>query len=191
MLTPAGEATVRVPKLTIHEFLGRLGWPGLAGGLLLLASLGYALAGILPAREDVVRAQQRVARAEAVLARVRSGKEVAPQTARQRGERFYAALPAQADVTQWIERIYGAAAAENLSLAQGEYAQVDVPSTRMARYRIVLPLHGTYGQIRRFIAAAAAAVPGLALEDLSMQRQNVGEAEVEARVQLSLYLVKP
>jgi Tfp pilus assembly protein PilO len=182
---------VKVPKLTLHEFVRHLGWPGFAGTLLLLASLGYTLAGVLPAREDVARAQARAARAETVLARIRSGKDVAPLTAKQRGEIFYAALPAQADVTQYIERIYRAAAAETLSLALGEYAQVDIPATRMARYRIVLPLHGSYGQVRRFIAAAAAAVPGLTLDDLSMQRQSVGDAEVDARVQLSLYLVKP
>jgi Tfp pilus assembly protein PilO len=180
---------VRVPRLTLHEFVMRLGWPGVGGGLLLLASVVYTLAGVLPASEDVVLAQKRVTQAEGALAQIRSGKHAVPQTAQERSESFYAALPSQADVTQWIERIYAAAEAEKLSLAQGEYAQADIASTRMARYRIVLPLHGNYGQIRRFIAAAVAAVPALALEDLSMQRQNVGEAEVEARVQLSLYLV--
>ena len=179
-----------VPRLIVFEFLRGLGWPGLAGALLLLASVGYALAGILPARQDVLRAQGQVARAELVLAGVRSGKVAPPPTAQKRGEIFYAALPAQAEVTKWIERIYGAAATEKLSLAQGEYAEADIPTTRMARYRIVLPLHGSYGQIRRFIAAAGAAVPGLTLEDLSMQRQNVGDTEIEARVQLSLYLAK-
>lgn len=179
-----------VPRLIVLEFLRGLGWPGLAGALLLVASVGYTLAGILPARQTVMAAQERAVRAEAVLARVRNGKDVPPPTAEKRGEAFYAALPAQVDVTKWIERIYGAAAAEKLSLAQGEYAEADVPTTRMARYRIVLPLHGNYGQIRRFIAAAGAAVPGLTLEDLSMQRQNVGDTELEARVQLSLYLVK-
>jgi Tfp pilus assembly protein PilO len=180
-----------VPKLIVVESILRLGKPGLAGALLLLASLAYTLTGVAPARRDLVAAQEQAARVEAVLAGVRSGRDAAPQSAEKRRDAFYSALPAQAEVTEWIERIYSAAEAEKLSLARGEYAQADVADTRLARYRIVLPLRGTYGQIRRFIAAAQADVPGLGLDEISVQRQSVGEGEIEANVQLSLYLAKP
>src|SRR6185369_2796718 len=169
-----------VPKLIVLEALRSLGKPGLAGALLLVASLAYTLAGVLPARRELLAAKEQAARVEAVLASVRSGRASAPQSEEKRRDAFYASLPAQAEVTQWIERIYGAAAAEQLSLARGEYAQADVADTRLARYRIVLPLRATYGQIRRFIAASQAAVPGLALDDISIQRQSVGEGEIEA-----------
>lgn len=178
-------------KLIITEAILGLGKPGLAGALLLAAGLAYTLAGVLPAQRDLVRAQQQASRAETALASVRSGREAAPQTAEKRRDAFYLELPAQTEVTQWIERIYGAAEAEQLSLVHGEYAQADIADTRLNRYRIVLPVRGSYGHIRQFIAATMAAVPGLGLDDISLQRQSVGEAEVEARIQFSLYLVKP
>jgi Tfp pilus assembly protein PilO len=180
-----------VPKLIVLEAVLSLGKPGFAGALLLAVSLAYALSGVQPARRELVAAQEQAARVETVLAGVRSGRDAAPQSAEKRRDTFYGALPAQADVTQWIERIYGAAEAEKLSLARGEYAQADVADTRLARYRIVLPLRGSYGQIRRFIAASQSAVPGLGLDDISIQRQSVGEGEIEANVHLSLYLAKP
>ncbi len=180
-----------VPKLIVVEAVLGLGKPGLAGALLLVAGLAFTLAGVLPARRELLAAQEQAARVEAVLAGVRSGRDAAPQSAEKRRDAFYSALPAQAEVTQWIERIYEAAAAEKLSLARGEYAQADVADTRLTRYRIVLPLRGSYGQIRRFIAASQAAVPGLGLDDISIQRQSVGEGEIEANVHLSLYLAKP
>jgi Tfp pilus assembly protein PilO len=180
-----------VRKLILVEAILRLGKPGLAGAMLLAASLAYTLVAVLPARQDLARAQEQATQAEAMLARVRSGRDAAPQTPEKRRDAFYAALPPQAEVTQWVERIYGAAADEHLSLEHGEYAQAEIADTRLARYRIVLPLRGNYGQIRRFIAASQAAVPGLGLDDISMQRQSVGEADIEARVHLSLYLARP
>jgi Tfp pilus assembly protein PilO len=180
-----------VPKLIVAETILRLGKPGLAGALLVVASLAYTLAGVLPERRELVAARQQAAQVEAVLAGVRSGRDAAPQSAEKRRDAFYSALPAQAEVTQWIERIYAAASAENLSLARGEYAQADVADTRLARYRIVLPLRGSYGQIRRFIAATQSAIPSLGLDDISIQRQSVAEGEIEANVHLSLYLAKP
>ena len=181
---------MRVHKLIAVEILRGLGLAGLAGALLLLATVAYALLAVLPAREDTLVAQQHATRAAALLAQVRSGAITGPQTSEQRAQAFYAALPAQPDVTRWIEQIYSAAAAQKLSLVQGEYSHADVPGTRLARYRIVLPVHGTYAQVRRFVAASVAAVPSLSLDDLSMQRQNVAEPEVDALIHLSMYLVK-
>jgi Tfp pilus assembly protein PilO len=180
-----------VHKLIVIETLRSLGKPGLAGALLLLASLAYALAAVLPAQHELARVQQQATRAEAALAGVRSGRDAPPLTMEKRRDAFYRALPAQGDVTQWIERIYDAAAAEQLSLGRGEYAQTAIADTRLVRYRIVLPIHGGYRQIRRFIATAQTDVPSLSLDDISLQRQSVAEAEIEARIQFSLYLVKP
>jgi Tfp pilus assembly protein PilO len=180
-----------IRKLIVLETVLGLGKPGLAGALLLLASLAYTLAGVLPARRELVRMQRQAAQAELVLAGVRGGQLAAPRSLENERELFYRTLPAQAEVTQWIERIYDAAQAEQLSLEHGEYAQADVADTRLARYRIVLPVRGNYGQIRRFIKAALAAVPGLGLDDISLQRASIGEAEIDAGIHFSLYLARP
>ena len=178
-----------VPRLIVLENIRALGWPGLAGAGLLLATLILALAGTLPADQELQLARQRAAQAASIQARVDSGETVIPQTPEAQQAAFYRDFPAQDEVTRWVERIYDAAAAERLSLARGEYVLTPVKDTRLNRYQISLPVRGDYGQIRRFLAAAQAAVPKLGLDDLDLQRQEIGEAQVDARIRLSLYLV--
>jgi len=179
-----------IPRLIVLETLQRLGQPGLAGALLLLAALAYGLVAVLPAREELTRLQDRVARAEAALARNHDGRGSVSLVGAEPQDAFYQALPSQAEVTQWVERIYERAAAEQLALARGEYVLAPVADTRLVRYQILLPVRGDYLRLQRFIAAALAAVPGLGLESLSLQRQAIGDTQVEALVRFSLYLAK-
>lgn len=182
---------MRVPKLILLEQLHGLGWPGLAGGALVLASVAYGVAVLRPAAQQHQAARQQVAEAEALQARRDSGDAPAPQSPAEERAAFYRQFPAQADATRWIERIYRAAAAEKLALTRGEYVLVPVPDSGLWRYQITLPVRGSYGHIRRFIAATLAGVPNLQLDDLSLQRQNIGDNEVEGRIRLSLFLVRP
>jgi hypothetical protein len=177
------------PRLALVEALLALRWPGALGAALLLAAAGYGAAVPLPQREALVALRAKADALERRAAAVRSGAEAAPQGPAARRAAFFAALPARADLTQHIERIYAAAALEQLSLAHGEYTAADVAGTGLVRLRITLPVKGSYRQVRRFVDAAIAAVPGLALDDLSLQRPHVGETQVEAKVQLSLFLV--
>lgn len=177
-----------VHRLIVLENIRALGWPGLIGGALLLISLAFGLAATLPAGQELEQARQRAAQAASVQARVDSGELVVPRTPEGQQAAFYQDFPSQGEVTRWIERIYDAAAVERLSLAQGQYVLTPVKDTRLNRYQISLPVRGDYGQIRRFITAALAAVPNLALDELSLQRQEIGEAQVDARIRLSLYL---
>jgi hypothetical protein len=181
---------VSVPKLATAEFLVALRWPGALGSVLLLAAAGYGLGMLRPAHEESLAMHARAERAEHLADAVRRGTVKAPQTAAMRRDQFYAALPAQEQVTQHIDRVYAAATGEGLTLLHGEYTGADAPTAGLVRYRIVLPVKGTYGQVRRFITAATTAIPGLVLDDLNLQRQTVAEAQVEARVHLSLFLVR-
>jgi hypothetical protein len=178
-----------VPKLAVAEFVVGLRWPGALGTLLLLGGLGYGLGMLRPAHDESLALHARADRAERLADAVRRGTVAAPQTAASRRAQFYDALPAQQQVTQHIDRVYAAATAEGLTLLHGEYSGADAPTAGLVRYRIVLPVKGSYGQVRRFITAATAAIPGLVLDDLNVQRQTVAEAQVEARVHLSLFLV--
>lgn len=182
---------MRVPKLILLENLHALGWPGLVGGAALVASLAYGMTVVLPSsRLQQETFQQRV-HAEALQARRESGEDLGPQTPEEQRAAFYRQFPAQADATRWIERIYRAAAAEKLSLTRGEYVLVPVADSGLSRYQISLPVRGSYGHIRRFIATTLATVPNLNLDDLSLQRQDIGDSQVEGRIRLSLYLVRP
>ncbi len=175
-------------KLLATEFLLSLGRPGLVGSLLLLAGLGYGLGVLLPEHQSINALEERAERAERRAAMMRMGSDGKPEVALSPAETLYASLPRHDELAPQVERIYAAAAAEHLALLQGEYARTEVQGTRLVRYRITLPVRGTYAQVRRFVAAATVAVPGLAIDDLNLQRKAVADAQLEARVQFSLFL---
>jgi Tfp pilus assembly protein PilO len=64
-------------------------------------------------------------------------------------------LPGQPQASELIERLYHLASAERISLARGEYALGIDPKTQLARYQIVLPVRGSYPQIRGFLKACS------------------------------------
>lgn len=181
---------MRIPRLAITEMLQAMRWPGALGAVLLVAAAGWGAAVLRPAQEDLQALQAKVERLERRAAAVRSGSEAAPLGPAARRARFFAALPPHADLTRQVERIYAAAAGEQLALLRGEYTGAEVPNAGLVRYRLVLPVKGSYGQVQRFVATASTAVPGLVLDDLQLQRQNVADAQLDARVHLSLFLVK-
>lgn len=101
---------------------------------------------------------------------------------------FYATFPLQADATESLSRVYAAAEEKNLQLVRGEYALAKDRQTGLMLYRLTLPVRGSYTQIREFVAAALKAVPTLALDDLSFERPKISDAQVQARIRLTLYL---
>jgi len=181
---------VQFPRLATAEFLQGLRWPGALGALLLVASAGWFAGVQLPAQSDLDEAEWKLARSERLAEAVRSGKQAPPTSAAQRRQQFYAALPAHDELGREIERIYAAAAAEQLSLLQAQYTGAEVPATGLERHRIVLPMKGSYAQVQRFVTAAGSSVPGLVLDDVNLQRASIADAQVEARLQISLFAVK-
>jgi len=177
---------VRIHRLVLAESLRRLGVAGATGFVLLvLAALG-GLFVLVPAREHFHVQEQRILDAQARLERLRSGEGV--ESSGTHVSRLYDALPGQQTATAAIDRIYAAAEQEGLSLARGEYSLVVEPGMGLAQYQILLPVHGTYPQIRRFVGTALEAVPALGLDDVALQRKNIGDAQVDARLRMTLHL---
>lgn len=179
---------MRIHKLVVIESFRRLGLPGACGLALLALAFGYAVFVLWPAVGARDAAAERASRAEARLARIQVGSEPIPELPAQQLTKFHQSLPEQLEATASIDLIFAAAAAEGLSLARGEYALEYDPETRLARYQILLPVRGTYMQLRRFLGAAMVAVPSLSLEDIDFQRKQVSETELEGRVRLVLFL---
>jgi hypothetical protein len=64
-------------------------------------------------------------------------------------------------------------------------------ATRLCRYRVRLPLVGSYLQIRAFVEQSLQELPFASLDELSLRREGIASGELEAGLTLSLHLAYP
>ncbi|QBF26678.1 pilus assembly protein PilO [Pseudomonas tructae] len=179
---------MRVPSLIIHERAHKLGVVGLAGAGLLALALLYGAA-VLPGQwQHLQSLEQQRDQARAQVVQLQQGTLKLPSVPRHELEDFHKQLPAQPQATVAIDRIYALAKAEQITLARGEYALGVDPKTQLARYQILLPVRGSYPQIRRYVHALLGQLPALVLEDIDLQRKKIGDRELTGRIRMTLYL---
>jgi hypothetical protein len=92
--------------------------------------------------------------------------------------------------TDWLAKLYGIGRATGIELQSARYATPQAGG-RIARYEIVLPVSGSYAQIRDFLGRALAELPALSLDQLTLRRESRNQAVVQAELRLTLHQVKP
>ncbi len=160
--------------------------PMMAGALLVALCVVAYVAGIAPLAKRV--AAQRAGIAQ--LRTAQAGTPGAPvvRAPAEQLESFYAFFPGDDLVPAVLERLFAAAARENLDLPQGDYRVAKESTGRLIRYEIMLPLKGSYPGLRRFIAQSLQETPALSLQGASFVRQGAGDIGVDAQVRLALYV---
>ncbi|HEV7390226.1 MAG TPA: GspMb/PilO family protein [Burkholderiales bacterium] len=103
-------------------------------------------------------------------------------------ETFYEFFPPATTLSDWLLKIYAAAEQHGVALDAGDYKLVQEKTSRLARYQMMLPVKGSYEQIRGFIAAVLNDVPAVAVDDIALKRETIGSSNLEARLKLTLFL---
>ena len=75
-----------------------------------------------------------------------------------------------------------------VELERGSYRLVSPPNGVPQRYEVSLPVLGRYADIRSFIDGSLAAVPALALDGLSIERQDVASDELAVEIQFVVFV---
>lgn len=101
---------------------------------------------------------------------------------------FYKRLPAERALPDALEKIFATADQHSVGVNEGEYKLSREKSGKLVRFQLTLPLKGSYPQIRHFLAALMEALPMLALENIQFDRQKVGDADIDVKVRLVLFL---
>ncbi|QHF38669.1 pilus assembly protein PilO [Pseudomonas sp. S34] len=179
---------MQIHKLIVHEYLQGLGIPGLAGMAMLVLALSYGLVGLLPDWESLQSLSQQTREATEYLAKVEDGSVAAPVVPQRQLDDFRSKLPSQPQATVAIDKIYALAAQERITLSRGEYSLGVDPKTQLARYQILLPVRGSYPQLRRFLHALLGQLPAVVLEDVELQRKNIADTDLTGRIRMTLYL---
>ncbi|MBI2317437.1 MAG: hypothetical protein HYY28_10540 [Betaproteobacteria bacterium] len=165
-----------------------IGWPGILGLGLLIAVGGFYVSTYSPERSRLE--ELRRALASAREQRPAFAEAAAPLTPGDRLAAFYGFFPHPNDLPDLLEKVFGAAKQHGLRLEQGEYRLARDGTGTLQQFQLALPVHGTYPQIRKFVDGALAEVATLSIESIHIERQKVGDAMVEAKVKMVVYLGK-
>lgn len=162
-----------------------MGWPGLTGLALIVASAAIFASTLVPLSTRVDEAKADV---ESLRAKLRAAPSAIGAGGGDRLSNFYAFFPPLSSTPEWLQRIFGLAEAQGLRLEVGEYKLSRERDLRLARYELNLPVRGAYAQIREFVGQVLTEVPASSLDELSMKRDDPSSPTVEARIKLTLYL---
>jgi hypothetical protein len=175
-------------RLLRYPLVHLLGLPGLAG--LVLGALCLALYVFLlhPAQLHLADLGRQVAAARGQVANVGREAPAPVETAAAQLANFYQVFPDQQATADVIGQIAGIVRRHGLSLDQGEYKVMPDPLGKLNRVRMVMPLKGSYQQIRACIEALYSELPIVALEQVQFERQTIGDPTLDARLRLVLFL---
>ena len=101
---------------------------------------------------------------------------------------FYRSFSPAAKVPQALQRLYRAADESGVVLESGDYALVGQGSERLQRFRVALPLKGSFKQLINFVDRALKADNTVALESASFKRDKVSDDNVDARLVFVLFV---
>lgn len=165
----------------LRYYLGRLGKPGMLGILLLLGGLVYLTALVLPkaAQLQELAASNEQARKASMTEKARAARQDMGHAQRQ------AFAPEAAAA---LRRLYEAAEESGLELVQGEYRMQESREEGVRQYQFMLPVYGSYADVRKFLALALNNEPALALNSMQMRREAIEETDLDVALSFTLYL---
>lgn len=167
-----------------------IGWPAALAVALLAFEVAFHFSTVAPLLDE-----QAKLRGELMLrsqASAQSGNLANPVfDPRSELAEFYAALAQPAGAPDLLRRLHRVARDQGLTLEQAEYRPLPDAEGKITRYQILLPAKGTYPEVRRFLVRASGDVPGLAVDGINFQRQQIGDSVVEAQIKLTLFLGAP
>lgn len=101
---------------------------------------------------------------------------------------FYRQLPPIEEARDLVHRLHSHARDAGLQLDRGEYRPPAGAASQLLRYQIVLPVTGTYPQVRRFLMAAMQDMPNLALDGVDFRREPGSPPRVEAQLRFTGFM---
>ena len=177
-------------KLKIRRQLYRLrhelGAPGMAAMLLFAAAAVFMTLVLQPLKEKnrVLEARAGIGRDLGAVQNVNNAEKVGA---------VYQYLEKPEATTDWLAKLYAIGRATGVELQSATYRTQpgEKGAARIERYEIVLPVTGSYPQLRDFLGRALAEIPVLSLDQMTLKRESRNDGEVQAELKMTLHLVKP
>ena len=101
---------------------------------------------------------------------------------------LYRYLKKEESPTDWLAKLYGIGRATGLDLQSATYTTQS--SGRIERYEIVMPVAGSYQQLRDFLKRATAEIPVLSVDHMTLKRESRKDGALQAELRLTLHMVR-
>lgn len=164
-----------------------LGLRGLAALAVLALTAGFYKAAVEPLQARASLLSSQLARQESPAAQGGASLNAKLET-------FYSHLNRTESTTDWLAKLYAIGKATGVELQSASYktpAPAEGHAGRLQRYEIVLPVSGSYGQMRDFLNRALGEIPVLSLDQLALKRETRNDGAVQAELKMTLHMVKP
>jgi Tfp pilus assembly protein PilO len=159
----------------------QLGPAGLASLALLAAAVAFFALAVQPL-EQKERALRAAIEGHAGRPQAQLGAD--------RVAAFYRFLERKEETTDWLAKLHGIARASGVELRSAVY-RTQAAGARLERYEIVLPVSGSYAQVRDFLKRALVEIPVLSLDQVSLKRESRNDARVQAELRLAIHRMRP
>lgn len=168
----------------------RLGLAGKIGIGLLVVSVIFFLAAVIPQKNDLKELKVRTKTLQKEIQQQGSneGISVGQLSGNQALQVFYDFFPRVDSSPFWIRELVRVAKNKGVKINSGEYRLIEERGSRLARYEMTLPVYGQYSQIRAFMADAVQAVPAMAIKGVTIEREDVKSTQLTVRLEINLYL---
>lgn len=166
----------------LYRLRDELGATGIAAIVLFVAAALFMSVVLQPLKE-----KNRLLAAKAEMI---DNRAAPASNAGQKLAAVYDYLRKPEQTTDWLAKLYAIGKATGVELAQASY-KTQSASGKLERYEIVVPLAGSYTQMREFLKRALAEIPVLSLDQISLKRENRRDDTVQAELRLTLHMVKP
>ena len=100
----------------------------------------------------------------------------------------YEYLAKPEEPTDWLAKLHGIGTATGVQIKSANYKALPAEG-RIERTEIVLPVSGSYSQIRDFLKRSQAEIPVMSIDQINLKRAEKGDL-VQAEMRLTLHMVK-
>jgi hypothetical protein len=176
-------AAIGAPR-ALNGVLGALGVPGVAALGVLAFCAAFYFGTVGPEMAELSRLEQHGSKLE--TARPAGGG--AALTLDQQLAEFYSGLPKASEIEPVAQRIYDKGRQFGFTLRQGSYRYVREDGARFGRYEITYLAQTEYYRVRLMLREILQEMPALALEDISVQRQQAAAPAAEVTLKVALYV---
>ena len=164
----------------MKQIVERIGVAGVAAIGLLAAALFFSNFMVKPLEQKNLSLTEAATRQGRKAESAQSGEKVAA---------VYDYLRKEEDTTDWLAKLHGIGTATGIQMRTASY-RTQPTEGRIVRYEIVLPVTGSYGQIRDFLKRAALEIPVMSIDQVTLKKEEKKGGSLHAEMRLTLHMVK-